>query len=310
MSRFAMCGLPTVCALLAFFSPAISAHAPPPGKPTPADTEAQKKLMEEQKKQAHEQLKAQEISTLKSAYILLSLANNNYGPHKGKAMNEIEAALNIMDSKSIEPLKAEAKALQKLNNAPASAYLRQLQGIDLHQAISDDKVANATAMLTGLADTLAAKNQQKVLDPVKKAIQELKDAPKHALVLKGKEADVLTSAYVLLASANHDYDGHRAKAMTALEVACKILEVDLLKNGPLDKKIKALRDANAEAQAKNEAKQNAPVHEAQAASDAQLRMADALIQLAAVSLSANKQKRVFDQVETAHKEIGLALSVR
>ena len=41
------------------------------------------------------------------------------------------------------------------------------------------------------------------------------------------EVQTLHSAYMTLALADHDYDGHRMKAMHALEKACKLLGTDI-----------------------------------------------------------------------------------
>jgi hypothetical protein len=312
MPRFSLTWLPLVFAVLVLFPSSVSAYAPPPPpKPTPAETDAQKKAQEEQKKQAQEALKAQEIYALKSAYILLAGANNNYAGHKGPAMREVRAALILLDGDGMKQIQPQLKTIQNLNkDAGAKLLLKQSDAADVMQALSDAQVDNAAGMLNQLAVVLTANKRPKVLEHVQNALNELNAAPKHPVVLKGKEADVLTSAYILLASANHDYDGHRAKAMKAIEAASNIVEADLLKKAPVADKIKALTDANAEALEKSKAKEDPTLHESQAASDAQMLMADALLQQLAVSLNATKQQRVLNHVGTAHKEIGAALTVR
>jgi hypothetical protein len=42
-----------------------------------------------------------------------------------------------------------------------------------------------------------------------------------------KEAGMLTRAYTILATGDHDYNGHRVKAMNAVKAAAKRLGVDL-----------------------------------------------------------------------------------
>jgi hypothetical protein len=42
-----------------------------------------------------------------------------------------------------------------------------------------------------------------------------------------KEAGMLLKAYTILATGDHDYNGHRAKAMAAVKAAAKRLNVDL-----------------------------------------------------------------------------------
>src|ERR1700687_2027223 len=54
--------------------------------------------------------------------------------------------------------------------------------------------------------------------------------------LRFQEAQSLRQAYLTLASGNHDYNGHRAKAMTAVRSALKILDGVVLKNGTAPQK--------------------------------------------------------------------------
>jgi hypothetical protein len=127
---------------------------------------------------------------------------------------------------------------------------------------------------------------------------------------KGNEAEALKEAYILLAAANHDYDGHRGRAMHEVEEACNILDVNLLKHGSVAQKIKALQDDQAAAAAKTVSKGTATAHEVQAVSDAQLLNAGAIIKEVAAALDANKQPRVLEHAEAALKELELALTTR
>jgi hypothetical protein len=90
----------------------------------------------------------------------------------------------------------------------------------------------------------------------------------------------LDDAYATLAQANHDYKGHRAKAMKQIELAVHEL------GGKISGKGRG--------------------HEPQGASDAQLRAAQALLQQAAAGLS----KKPLKHVNAAIAQINVALSIK
>jgi hypothetical protein len=98
------------------------------------------------------------------------------------------------------------------------------------------------------------------------------------------EAALLQQAYQTLAVADHDYKGHRVRAMKHIEAAAKHLGVNLQGDGK--------------------------VREKQAISDAQLREAQSQLQQVSVILAGNKQPRVVKQVDAAIKEISIALTIR
>ena len=128
--------------------------------------------------------------------------------------------------------------------------------------------------------------------------------------VKFKEAEALREAYVLLASANHDYDGHRAKAMGQIQAAVKTLDQAVAKNGSAKTKaLTAYEDAVAAA-AKRAAKQTAKVHELQSVSDAQLKkVAVTLVELRPTMVQF-KQKNVLGHTDNAIKELNIALKIR
>jgi len=279
-----------------------------------AQTPAQKKAQAAQNKEAMAAFRKQEGDTLKRAYILLAVANSNYAGHKGKAMHEVETALQLMEAGSLKQIQSNIKAYQDLN-ATAIAIMSSRAGgaAPETQVLSDAQVANAGGMLQQIATVLVAANKQpKVVDSLQTALKEIGAALQHsaAQTMKGKEADVLTMAYILLAAANHDYDGHRVKAMRQVEEACHILTANILKRGGVDQKIKALQDANAEALANSKAAGAAIIHERQALSDGQLLMADSLIQRVAFFMNASTQPRALGHMANAHREIGIALTIR
>jgi hypothetical protein len=95
-------------------------------------------------------------------------------------------------------------------------------------------------------------------------------------------AGLLSQAYATLAVANHDYQGHRVKAMKHIEVAAKVLGVTLGGGGT--------------------------GHEVQATSDQQLRTAQSLLQQ--TLLVPGLKPRVQKQVNLALTELSTALSIK
>jgi hypothetical protein len=91
---------------------------------------------------------------------------------------------------------------------------------------------------------------------------------------------LLTQAYTALASADHDYKGHRIRAMRQVKAAAVALGVSLGGDG------------------RN--------REAQGASDAQLQTAQGLLQQARAGLSGKPLRHV----NQAIKQISIALSIR
>jgi hypothetical protein len=90
----------------------------------------------------------------------------------------------------------------------------------------------------------------------------------------------LDDAFATLAQANHDYKGHRAKAMKQIELAVREL------GGKISGKGKG--------------------HEPQGTSDAQLRAAQSLLQQAAAGLS----KKPLKHVNAAIEQLNIALSIK
>jgi hypothetical protein len=168
-----------------------------------------------------------------------------------------------------------------MNTMSARALLRSLPTLVL------------VALLAGLVCPAAGHAQKKKAPPPKGAVQKAHQEQMH--LLKSAEARALVQAFALLAGANHDYDGHRAKAMGAVEAAVKALD------GNAAKAVAAIRQA---------AKQAGVVHEKQADSDAQLQEAAQALGDVRGTFVKNKQPKVLGHVDAALKEIGIALKIR
>jgi hypothetical protein len=91
---------------------------------------------------------------------------------------------------------------------------------------------------------------------------------------------LLNDAYATLAQANHDYQGHRVRAMKQIEAALNVLGEKISGQGR--------------------------GHEPQGTSDAQLRAAQALLQQAGAGLTGKALKHV----NAAASQVSTALSIR
>src|SRR5437763_11010968 len=85
--------------------------------------------------------------------------------------------------------------------------------------------------------------------PSEQTKQKGKQKGKATTEAKLKESEVLKEAYVLMAGANHDYAGHRHKAMRQVHDAITILDKSILKDGTNGEKVVALEEELAAARA-------------------------------------------------------------
>ena len=98
------------------------------------------------------------------------------------------------------------------------------------------------------------------------------------------ESDLLQQAYGILARGDHDYKGHRVKAMHAVEAASKLLGVKLVGDGR--------------------------GRESQPTSDGQLETARLMLSEIVTRPSVKKEARVVKHVELAISEIDTALKIK
>jgi hypothetical protein len=98
------------------------------------------------------------------------------------------------------------------------------------------------------------------------------------------ELGQLRQAYATLSLADHDYKGHRVKAMHAIEAACDLLGTNIRGDG---------KD-----------------REKQSISDSELRQAQALVQQACNLATQQNQRKVAAHLNKAIKEISIALSIK
>jgi hypothetical protein len=164
----------------------------------------------------------------------------------------------------------------------------------MHLSPNAFRLTIAAALLTGLS---GASNGQ------------ARPTPK-AEAAKVQEAAVLKDAYILMAMGDHDYNGHRAKAMKQTEEAIKILDHSIMKDGTKGEKIVAAKEEIAAAREAFIAKHQGKLHEAQAISDAQMREAGKLLVKAHEALTQKKHSKVREHVNAAIKDVEAALKTR
>jgi hypothetical protein len=146
----------------------------------------------------------------------------------------------------------------------------------------------------------------------KKAAQQGQKQAKEAAAqeLNGREGTLLKEAYIYLAMANHDYNGHRVRAMGHVQEAAKILDEKILKKGTDGQKTLALKQDVESYRAKFLAKHSATAHEPQALSDLQMEAGLKLLAEVKPLLEQRKQPRVLSQVDKAIAEVNRGLAYR
>ncbi len=122
------------------------------------------------------------------------------------------------------------------------------------------------------------------------------------------EVSTLQGAFNTLMGADHDYQGHRIKAMRAIAVACRVLGTDIVPAGLKEK----LEAAGAGTQpAGTQAAGTRPGRsepEGQSASDTTLHTALTTVQQVLSGIPSGQQPRVAERLQEAVSELNLALS--
>jgi hypothetical protein len=126
--------------------------------------------------------------------------------------------------------------------------------------------------------------------------------------VKLDEIAALKSAKKMLEGANHDYKGHRAKAVHAIHEAILELEHHKGKHVPANPAVAAAK-ANAHAAEKAINAATPKVHEAQLASDVQVKTAQQLLLQVQAVLSTGNHPKASGHVQTAIQELETALKI-
>jgi len=104
------------------------------------------------------------------------------------------------------------------------------------------------------------------------------------------DVQTLTQAYSTLASADHDYQGHRVKAMHAIRKAARLMGSKIAGDGKAQGKGKG--------------------QEQQTLSDSQLRSVQGMLQQVRGSVSGRKQQLVVQHINEAIQHLSTALSIK
>lgn len=131
--------------------------------------------------------------------------------------------------------------------------------------------------------------------------------------VKLDEIATLRSAKKLLEEANHDYKGHRAKAVSAIHKAIVEIEHHGVKTGVKQTAANpaaAAAKANARAVAAANGSKTPAVHESQVNSDVQLRAAQELLVKVQSELSTGKHPKALAHVQLALQELQVALQIK
>jgi hypothetical protein len=150
---------------------------------------------------------------------------------------------------------------------------------------------------------------KKAIDEAKKVAEARKKAQEAALVaLHYEAAKDLREAYIVLASANHNYGGHDGKAGDQVLEAVKILDKFVLRKGNAAQKTATNKENAAVAAAKAAAARAAAVNQPQIDSDAKLVLVSDALTKISVALAANNVKGPHQgHVNKAIREITEAL---
>ena len=129
---------------------------------------------------------------------------------------------------------------------------------------------------------------------------------------KQPEVTTLRPVFTLLLHADHDYQGHRVKAMRAIAEACRMMGTDIMPAGmgrgrghglPVGSATPGTGTTTGEKHATTEPEQ-------QPLSDEQLKQAQATVQQVRSGIAGGTQPRVAARLDEAIAEIGIALTVK
>lgn len=133
--------------------------------------------------------------------------------------------------------------------------------------------------------------------------------------LASAEVAALKPAFNTLLGADHDYDGHRVKAMRDIAQACRLLGTDILPPD-FEERIKERKAAATEPATQPTTQPTTrPGHggkepEAQSTSDSQLKSAQATVQQVLGGIPAGTQPRVVERLTDAVSELNTALGIK
>jgi len=240
------------------------------------------------------------LAALAAALVLLAGGNGLSANQQKDAKKAAAEAKKEAEAQQKAAAEAQKKAAAEEKKREA-AEKKRLEELQKKEAEHQKRIAALTAK------ELEA-YRKKQAEIVKRAEEAMRlQALDH---LKGGESEALKEAYILMAAANHDYNGHRAKAMGAVARATEVFDKDVLKGGTVADRIKTIQDNQVAAAARFLEKGDTTVHEPQFYSDLQLRQAGILVQEVKAYMVKNNQTKGMNHVDDALKELTIALQTR
>jgi hypothetical protein len=243
------------------------------------------------------------IPTLEKAYTTLASADHDYNGHRGAAMKDIATAAQLLGTditgqgKGGEP--------QKLSDLQIRSVQMDLLGVGRNLPDGPDK-KEIVRHINGAIRQLSVALDEESPHPSPGAVQPgaepgIVNQPGAVNVTPGLgsanssavedpigsnslEISSLERIYEILQGANHDYQGHRAKAMHAIANAVRILGGDVSGGGKGG--------------------------ENQATSDEQLRQSETLLEQVRNSFTSNDPKKVSAALNRAVDDLTAALAVK
>lgn len=137
--------------------------------------------------------------------------------------------------------------------------------------------------------------------------------------VEAAEVAALRPAFELLKTADHDYQGHRVKAMAAIATACRLMGTEILPP-ETHAKLETARAGRGRGDAtttthptttRGRGEKHATTEpEPQSQSDDQLKQAQAIVQKVKDGIPAGKQPRITERLAEAISEITTALTIK
>jgi|GEM_PF-1840405 len=227
------------------------------------------------------------VPTLEQAYATLSHADHDYGGHRKLAQKDIEEACAALGTK----LSSEAGGGESQKTSNLQMLSAQMSLLEVGRSVPDgDAKPKVMNLINRSIKQISLGLQYEVEHGPKAAKVGAGPAPAAAVVAEdpigGNSVEIasLEEVYKTLALADHDYKGHRVKAMEAIKRATVTLGGAITGDGKAG--------------------------ETQGASDEQMHQAHALLRQVRDSFAAQDPKKVLKDIEVALAEVKTALQIK
>jgi hypothetical protein len=148
-----------------------------------AAKEAAEKRAKDAQRAAMQALKLEQLKALKDAHILLAMGNHDYDGCRHRAMNSVGVAINIIDENFLQKGSNGERvvAFQSEIDAARARFIEQHKAtIHENQRASDLQLKAARVILLEIHASAAKHKQKRIETEVRKAIDEIDAALRHA----------------------------------------------------------------------------------------------------------------------------------